>query len=251
MAASLGPKKGRNNLRRVFCLFHLFNPKLLRKTHGEPLKLHKTSERLTWRQALGLLLLPPWHFPPFLITFSSLFRDKEKKGFSHWDWRRQWWQGLGRAPGFARFKVYCWGNGNTQAEEVPLLLLPCLDYGCSRCKCVSEPLTNTNAGIKGQQQQSRQTRARTHTHTHTQTRAFSLAHTGAHTRALSLSRIHTHSLTQTHTCAHVHIGGARPREQRTDKVPPSFQSVLLNKKYIWESRDIIRRREHIDGVGLH
>lgn len=251
MAASLGPKKGRNNLRRVFCLFHLFNPKLLRKTHGEPLKLHKTSERLTWRQALGLLLLPPWHFPPFLITFSSLFRDKEKKGFSHWDWRRQWWQGLGRAPGFARFKVYCWGNGNTQAEEVPLLLLPCLDYGCSRCKCVSEPLTNTNAGIKGQQQQSRQTRARTHTHTHTQTRAFSLAHTGAHTRALSLSRINTHSLTQTHTCAHVHIGGARPREQRTDKVPPSFQSVLLNKKYIWESRDIIRRREHIDGVGLH
>lgn len=128
--------------------------------------------------------------------------------------------------------MYCWGNGNTQAEEVPLLLLPCLDYGCSRCKCVSEPLTNTNAGIKGQQQQSRQTRARTHTHTHTQTRAFSLAHTGAHTRALSLSRIHTHSLTQTHTCAHVHIGGARPREQRTDKVPPSFQSVLLNKKYI-------------------
>lgn len=193
MAASLGPKKGRNNLRRVFCLFHLFNPKLLRKTHGEPLKLHKTSERLTWRQALGLLLLPPWHFPPFLITFSSLFRDKEKKGFSHWDWRRQWWQGLGRAPGFARFKVYCWGNGNTQAEEVPLLLLPCLDYGCSRCKCVSEPLTNTNAGIKGQQQQSRQTRARTHTHTYTDARSLSRSHRRSHARSLSLS--HTHSLT--------------------------------------------------------
>lgn len=40
------------------------------------------------------------------------------------------------------FKVYCWGNeGEAEsaaaAEEVPLLLLPCLDYGCSRCKCVS------------------------------------------------------------------------------------------------------------------
>ena len=144
--------------------------------------------RLTWRQALGLLLLPPWHFPPFLITFSSLFRDKKKKGFSHWDWRRQWWQGLGRAPGFARFKVYCWGMG-TQAEEVPLLLLPCLDYGCSRCKCVSEPLTNTNAGIKGQQQQSRHTHARRHTHTH--------AHSHTFTRSLT----HTHAHTQTRSCA--------------------------------------------------
>lgn len=64
-----------------------------------------------------------------------------------------------------------WGMG-TRAEEVPLLLLPCLDYGCSRCKCVSEPLTNTNAGIKGQQQQSRRARAqpqaRAHAHTDTQ-----------------------------------------------------------------------------------
>lgn len=188
MAASLGPKKGRNNLRQPFCLFHLFNPKLLRKIQGETLKWHKSSEGLTWRQALGLLLLPPWHFPPFLITFSSLFGDKKKKGFAHWDWRRQWWQGLGRAPGFARFKVYCWGRG-TRAEEAPpplLLLLPCLDYGCSRCKCVSEPLTNTNAGIKGQQQQSR------HTHTH--------GHAYTHIHTLSLSLSLSHSLSHSSLC---------------------------------------------------
>lgn len=232
MAASLGPKKGRNNLRRVFCLFHLFNPKLLRKTHGEPLKLHKTSERLTWRQALGLLLLPPWHFPPFLITFSSLFRDKEKKGFSHWDWRRQWWQGLGRAPGFARFKVYCWGNGNTQAEEVPLLLLPCLDYGCSRCKCVSEPLTNTNAGIKGQQQQSRQTRARTHTHTYTDARSLSRSHRRSHARSLSLS--HTHSLTHSnaHLRARTHWRSSPPRAAYGQGAPKLSECITEQKIYL-------------------
>lgn len=68
-----------------------------------------------------------------------------------------------------------------------LLLLPCLDYGCSRCKCVSEPLTNTNAGIKGQQQQSRHTRVGRHAHTHSHA-----SHTHTHTRARALSLLRTH-----------------------------------------------------------
>lgn len=42
-------KRGRNNLRRVFCLFHLFNPKLLRKKHtAEALENRaKRARRLT------------------------------------------------------------------------------------------------------------------------------------------------------------------------------------------------------------
>lgn len=121
------------------------------------------------------------------------------------------------------------GNGSHGAEEAPLLLLPCLDYGCSRCKCVSEPLTNTNAGIKGQQQQSSHTHARGRARTH------------AYKHAVPRSRVRTHARTHPHSraptrehalCAHGHSRGARPREQRTDKVPPSSQGVMLKRKCI-------------------
>lgn len=121
------------------------------------------------------------------------------------------------------FKVYCRGKG-TQAEEAPLLLLPRLDYGCSRCKCVSEPLTNTNAGIKGQQQQSRRARTRTH----------------AHTRALALSRTHIHTLSLSHTrarelsrahCRHALASEElAPESSVRTRCPRSFQGVLLKRK---------------------
>lgn len=154
---------------------------------------------------------------------------RRKKDFSHWDWRRQWWQGLGRAPGFARFKVYCSGGEREHGRRRcrSLLLLPCLDYGCSRCKCVSEPLTNTNAGIKGQQQQSRHTRVGRHTHIHA-------SHTHTHTRALPRARAHA-------------LEELAPESSVRTRCPQAFSARCWK-----ENIDIWKHKEnHTDGVELH
>lgn len=100
------------------------------------------------------------------------------------------------------------GNGSHGAEEAPLLLLPCLDYGCSRCKCVSEPLTNTNAGIKGQQQQSSHTHARGRARTH------------AYKHAVPRSRVRTHARTHTPTLARTHTGTRSLRARTQSRCSP-------------------------------